>query len=95
MTNVSGSGLWWLSIITSSMIIIVVFVTMAPALDALIDNVRGTDNNELPDDSKGAQVIERMSNMFNLSFLLLISLLVLYGIVRVLKLEPQSRYYEV
>lgn len=69
-------------------------MTMTPVIDGVIDGVRGNANAELPDGSRGEQVITRMSNMLNVSFVLLVAVLILYGVVRVLRDEPQSRYYE-
>ncbi len=95
MKYFDGTGLWWLTVISGSMIIMVIYMTVSPALDGIIDTVRGPGNAAVPDGSEADLVISRMSNMFNLAFLFLLGLMVLYGILRVLKSETQSEYYEV
>lgn len=94
MKHVYGFGLWWIGILTGLLGVFIVFMTMTPVIDGLIDGVRGSSNEALPDGSQGERVISRMSNMLNVAFLLMVAMLILYGIVRVLREEPQSRYYE-
>jgi hypothetical protein len=93
MRYVEATALWWISIITSVMIIFIVYIITSAGLDGIIDGVRFDDGLGDPS-SRQNTVVNRISDMFNLAPLLLIAMLIIYGLVRLLKTESTSRYFQ-